>query len=1472
MSHTPRECPVWGKKCHKCGNKNHFSTQCRSKQSGAGNRKSHSTSRGHKGRGKPHHSRSRSKSVTKSAYSIESASFQDHSDDLHGENTDDLHGESADLHGNQRNLHGESADLHGNQRGNLHGESVDLHGNQRGDLHGTNSFQDHQESTDFLKQSFSTISRSKLVASISNDTDPEGKTKILTVLQLKFPHHNGLDNVTVKVDDGVEGNILPLNSFRAMFPHALDANGYQKPGFLRGSKTTLECYDDGKLINHGSIKLRLQHYSEKSFQDHSFYVVETKTPKPIIVGHPASIRLGLIWVLCKNISKSVLAIKKTENSSNNSFQDHQLNIDGKTPWKWQRSKSESSVHSFWDHLDDLHGENGKKCPDKDSFKTINQKSGKSVLSKPSTKCTKNGPKSGSFKTIKSQNGQIKGSFKTIEDGSKNDTSFKTIGENDQKSTSFKTIANRVKNLNPWYMVPIDEVSQVISNPKSRKKAQPVTEQPSSSPPPLGSRFNPIYVKSGSVSIDSTRDLQALFPNSFDCIGDMQGEYDIKTDLTIPSVQHRRWKVPIEYKEGIEKELAEMVQQKIIIKQTEPTPWVSSLTYPKKANGKLRICLDPKDLNKAIIHENHKAPTLEKIAHVLTGATKFSKVDGNKAFFGMHLTEEASLLTMFNTHLGRYRFLHVPFGLKMSQDIFQMRMDDIVAQCPSVLAIHDDVFIYGKHDRDHTANIINLFNVAQKEGLIFNSKKCAIKQESIMFFGRVFSAEGYSPDPEKIQGISKMTPPQTKQELQSFLGVVNYLQTFIPHLSLNTEPLWALLKKENCFAWDESTNMCFQKIKSQLQKALLRPLRYYDQSKPVTLQCDASLKGLGACIIQGGQPIAFVNKSLMDTETHYANIKRELLAIIYGCEKFHTYLYGRTLIMEMDHKPLKMISLKNITVAPACLQRMLLHLQYDLVITYWPGREILLADALSCLPSRTNTEIKLDLWVDAISMFAFTLRCLTKIGAETQWDPILLMVHRLTLNSWPDRQGCVPRAARFYWSIHDELSIDGDILTKGEWVVIPLSCRDNIMADLHGSHASINKAMDLARTCVYWPSMEADVTNYIRWCLTCIECSNLPVKMLKPHEVPPGPWVKIGVDFFQDHLGKKHLIVADYFSKFPYMFPVASAHHFKTITHLRELFAAEGIPAIVMSDNGPPFNGEEFRQFAHDFDFVHTTLSPHFHQSNGFIKAMVKKVKNAYKKTDGSPRLEHYFSYVTHPSWQTSCPQQRFYMVIPLKEQSSQDHPKESIYVRSSRDSLNFKKNKKKTLTKPTEPKIYAFSKSRNKSSSFKTNKAQALLSGQLVQWLKYWNVDDPTWSRAPTAESTEEIELIWSPYVTIAPPFKTIQWKKERNSPKTFPFKTISPARPNPCLSRRKPDIWTPDPCCLMNLTHIKHPHHHPWGATHLDHCHAHPQHHFHPENHLWSPVQRTPHLKVGRDTSLNQLSSNPMTLTKDSHMDFQPC
>ena len=157
---------------------------------------------------------------------------------------------------------------------------------------------------------------------------------------------------------------------------------------------------------------------------------------------------------------------------------------------------------------------------------------------------------------------------------------------------------------------------------------------------------------------------------------MSGKYTICLDPTVTPVQHARHKVAIHYKEDIEKTLKEMEQLEIITPVTRPTEWVSSITYPTKPDGSLIICLDPCNLNKAIIREHYKALTLEEISHRLSGATVFSKLDAKNGFWSIHLDTPSSYLTTFNTHKGRYRFLRMPFGLKMSQDVFQMRMDNI----------------------------------------------------------------------------------------------------------------------------------------------------------------------------------------------------------------------------------------------------------------------------------------------------------------------------------------------------------------------------------------------------------------------------------------------------------------------------------------------------------------------------------------------------------------------------------------------------------------------------------------------------------------------------------------------------------------------------------------------------------------------------------------------------------------------------
>ena len=480
----------------------------------------------------------------------------------------------------------------------------------------------------------------------------------------------------------------------------------------------------------------------------------------------------------------------------------------------------------------------------------------------------------------------------------------------------------------------------------------------------GSRDAPIYHEPGTVSCKMVEDLKKLYPNSFDGLGSLKGEYN-RIDPTVKPAMHGRRKVPIELKEAIDRELDYLIEKEIIMEQVEPTPWVSSVIFPMKPNGEVRVCLDPSNLNKAIIREHHKPMTVEEIAHKLARATVYTKADALKAFLQIHLTHEASLLMTFNLHRGCLRFLRMPFGAKMSQDMFQLWMDAILEQCPGVIGIHDDMVIFGVDQEDHDANLINLLNVCQKEGLVLNSKKLELRRERVTFFGAEYSTQGMYPDPKKVQGIREMTAPMEKQQLQSFLGMVNYMGTFIPNLSHHTEPLIAMLKKDNIFHREEQQTRSFQKIKALIAKANETPLRYYDRMKPVKVQADASLRGLGACLIQEykgeDQPIAFASKSLTDGETRYANIERELLAIMFACQQFSTYLLRRSFIAESDHKPLEMIAMKNLANVPPRLERMLLEFQrYDVTIKYRPGPQMQLADTLSRCPARASPEIKLDM--------------------------------------------------------------------------------------------------------------------------------------------------------------------------------------------------------------------------------------------------------------------------------------------------------------------------------------------------------------------------------------------------------------------------------------------------------------------------------------------------------------------------------
>ena len=155
-----------------------------------------------------------------------------------------------------------------------------------------------------------------------------------------------------------------------------------------------------------------------------------------------------------------------------------------------------------------------------------------------------------------------------------------------------------------------------------------------------------------------------------------------------------WKCQIAMWPLVLEKLDEFFEQGIITPVEEPTDWVSSLAYSWKTNSKLRACLDPRDINKAIKRDPYKTPTIKEITHLLAGSKKFTKVNGTSSYVCIVLDYESSLLTTFNTPWGRYRFVHLPWGLSCAQGIFQRMMNQILEWCKGVIGIANDVVIYG----------------------------------------------------------------------------------------------------------------------------------------------------------------------------------------------------------------------------------------------------------------------------------------------------------------------------------------------------------------------------------------------------------------------------------------------------------------------------------------------------------------------------------------------------------------------------------------------------------------------------------------------------------------------------------------------------------------------------------------------------------------------------------------------------------
>lgn len=673
---------------------------------------------------------------------------------------------------------------------------------------------------------------------------------------------------------------------------------------------------------------------------------------------------------------------------------------------------------------------------------------------------------------------------------------------------------------------------------------------------------------------------------------------------------------------LREELNSLVERGIITPVEKSTDWISSMVVVKKPSGKLRICIDPKPLNKALKRQHFPLPTIDDVLPDLANARIFTVCDVKNGFWHVKLTEQSSYMTTFATPFGRYRWMRMPMGISPAPEVFQHRLTQALDGLPGVRIIADDILIIGEGEnqemavRDHDEKLKKLLERCETCNIKLNFDKLRLKQKEVPYIGHRLTSEGLKIDPEKVRAVQEMPRPADIKGLQRLLGMVNYLAKFCPHLSDSCEVLRQLTHKDVIWEWTDIQETAFVKIKEMIASAPV--LKYYNPTEDLTLQCDSSETGLGAALLQVGQPIAYASRALTSTERGYAQIEKECLAILFGMEKFHQYTYGRKVVVHSDHKPLETITKKPLLSAPKRLQRMLLRLQkYDIEVVFVPGRFMLVADTLSraYLPE-CATEGSVEAEIETVNMIHYlpiSEERRQRIQTETERDQALQVLKRRILQGWPDDKGQVEDEVRPYFDMRDELSVQDNVIFRGQRAVIPTALRKEMKEKIHASHLGIENCLRRARECVYWPGMHEQLKTYMGNCQVCREKDTRQQKEpLQSHDFPLRPWAKVGTDIFTFN-NKEYLVTVDYFSNFWEVDYLPDTRSTTVIHKLKAHFARHGVPDVVFSDNGPQYSSQEFKRFSQAWEFEHVTSSPTYPQSNGKAESAFKTAKRLMGK-------------------------------------------------------------------------------------------------------------------------------------------------------------------------------------------------------------------------------------------------------------------
>ncbi|GJS10907.1 putative reverse transcriptase domain-containing protein [Tanacetum coccineum] len=571
-----------------------------------------------------------------------------------------------------------------------------------------------------------------------------------------------------------------------------------------------------------------------------------------------------------------------------------------------------------------------------------------------------------------------------------------------------------------------------------------------------------------------------------------------------------------------KELAEQLKElsdKGFIRPSS-SPWGAPILFVKKKDGSFRMCIDYRELNKLTVKNHYPLPRIDDLFDQLQGSSIYSKIDLRSGYHQLRVREEDIPKTAFRTRYEHYEFQVMPFGLTNAPAVFMDLMNRVCKPYLDkfVIVFIDDILIYSRNEKEHEEHLKTILEMLKKEELYAKFSKCEFWINTVKFLSHVIDSSGIHVDPAKIEAVKNWASPTTPSEIRQFLALPEGSDDFVVY-------------------------------------------------------CDASIKGLGAVLMQRMKVIAYASRQLKVHEKNYTTHDLELGAVVFALKIWRHYLYGTKCVVFTDHKSLQhILNKKELNMR----QRRWIELlsDYDCEIRYHPGKANVVADALT-----QKEEVKVE-----------------NIEAE-------------------DIGGMIKRL---------EARADGTLcLDNRSWLSCYGDTRSLIMHESHKSKYSIHPGSDKMyhdmKMLYWWPNMKADIATYVSKCLTCAKVKaehQRPSGLLVQPDIPEWKWEKITMDFItklpKTAAGFDSIwVIVDRLTKSAHFLPMKETDSTEKLTRLymKEIVARHGIPVSIISDRDSHFTSRVW-QSLHKALGTQLNLSTAYHpQTDGQSERTIQTLED-----------------------------------------------------------------------------------------------------------------------------------------------------------------------------------------------------------------------------------------------------------------------